>query len=171
MLSSLRSPRLRPLRSLVSSLALLAGRVLAQAEYVNPTMGNVGILLKPTRTGDEDGGGMGAFVVFSMGGFYPVTSGVPIYSLGRPMFDEVTLPLPGGKRFTIVAENSSHENKYIQSLKLNGGSWSKVRFTHADLAKGGSLKIEMGAVPNTALGTEAQDLPPSALALDPRKID
>jgi putative alpha-1,2-mannosidase len=31
--------------------------------------------------GDEDGGGMSAFVVFSMMGFYPVTPGVPVYNL------------------------------------------------------------------------------------------
>jgi putative alpha-1,2-mannosidase len=29
--------------------------------------------------GDEDGGGMSAFVVFSMMGLYPVTPGIPIY--------------------------------------------------------------------------------------------
>ena len=32
--------------------------------------------------GDEDGGGMTAFVVFSMMGFYPVTPGSPTYNIG-----------------------------------------------------------------------------------------
>ena len=31
--------------------------------------------------GDEDGGGMSAFVVFSMMGFYPVTPGSPTYNI------------------------------------------------------------------------------------------
>ncbi|MDI1318645.1 MAG: GH92 family glycosyl hydrolase [bacterium] len=121
--------------------------------------------------GDEDGGGMSAFVVFSMMGFYPVTSGVPVYSLGSPIFDRITLQLPGGRSFTVTARNNSRENKYIQSVKLNGQAQSRVWFTHAQLATGGSLELEMGAAPNTVLGTEARDLPPSALALDPGKLD
>ena len=32
--------------------------------------------------GDEDGGGMSAFVVFSQMGFYPVTPGSPTYNIG-----------------------------------------------------------------------------------------
>jgi predicted alpha-1,2-mannosidase len=121
--------------------------------------------------GDEDGGGMSAFVVFSMMGFYPVTSGVPVYTLGSPNFDRSTLQLPGGRSFTILARNNSRENKYIQSVKLNGQAQTKVWFTHAQLVAGGILELEMGAEPNTTLGTAAQDLPPSALALDPRKLD
>ena len=43
--------------------------------------------------GDEDGGGMSAFVVFSSLGFYPVTPGLPIYTIGSPMFSEVRIKL------------------------------------------------------------------------------
>ena len=53
--------------------------------------------------GDEDGGGMSAFVVFSMMGFYPVTPGVPVYDLGSPVFDRVTIRLHNGKTLRIVA--------------------------------------------------------------------
>jgi putative alpha-1,2-mannosidase len=35
--------------------------------------------------GDEDGGGMSAFVVFSSMGFYPVTPGLPVYAIGSPV--------------------------------------------------------------------------------------
>lgn len=37
--------------------------------------------------GDEDGGGMSAFVVFSSLGFYPVTPGLPMYAIGSPRFE------------------------------------------------------------------------------------
>lgn len=37
--------------------------------------------------GDEDGGGMSAFIVFSQLGFYPVTPGLPIYVIGSPVFE------------------------------------------------------------------------------------
>ena len=39
--------------------------------------------------GDEDGGGMSAFVAFSSMGFYPVTPGSPTYNIGSPMFPYV----------------------------------------------------------------------------------
>src|SRR5258708_4826187 len=69
--------------------------------------------------GDEDGGGMSAFVVFSMIGFYPVTPGVPTYDIGSPVFRKTKIALPSGKSLTVEARNASKENKYVQSIRLN----------------------------------------------------
>jgi predicted alpha-1,2-mannosidase len=118
--------------------------------------------------GDEDGGGMSAFVVFSMIGLYPVTPGVPVYDLTSPVFDRVTIRLHNGKTFSIVCRNNSPDNKYIQSVKLNGQSQSHVWIKHADVLNGGTLELQLGNTPNTALGSNPVDLPPSAMALDPR---
>jgi predicted alpha-1,2-mannosidase len=118
--------------------------------------------------GDEDGGGMSAFVVFSMIGLYPVTPGVPVYDLTSPVFDRVTIRLHNGKTFSIVCRNNSPDNKYIQSIKLNGQSQSHVWIKHADVLNGGTLELQLGNTPNTALGSNPVDLPPSAMALDPR---
>ncbi|HRX12766.1 MAG TPA: GH92 family glycosyl hydrolase, partial [Draconibacterium sp.] len=63
--------------------------------------------------GDEDGGGMSAFVVFSSMGFYPVTPGLPIYTIGSPVFEEVKVSLENGNIFTVKANNCSVVNKYI----------------------------------------------------------
>lgn len=41
--------------------------------------------------GDEDGGGMSAFIAFSMLGFYPVTPGLPMYVIGSPWFEEASV--------------------------------------------------------------------------------
>ena len=49
--------------------------------------------------GDEDGGGMSSFVVFSQMGFYPVTPGSPTYNIGSPMFTDVKVNLGNGKTF------------------------------------------------------------------------
>jgi len=117
--------------------------------------------------GDEDGGGMSAFVVFSMMGFYPVTSGVPIYNLGSPVFDQVEVKLPAGKTFTIVAKYNSRDRKYVQSVTINGQPQSQVWFTHAELTRGGRIEVEMSAEPNRVLGTSLKDLPPSRLTFDP----
>lgn len=120
--------------------------------------------------GDEDGGGMSAFVVFSMIGFYSVTSGVPVYVLGSPVFDRVDLKLPGGKTFTLAAKNNSRDHKYVESVKLNDQAQTKIWFTHTELTQGGRLDLEMSAEPNHILGTRSEDLPPSRLSLDPASL-
>jgi putative alpha-1,2-mannosidase len=120
--------------------------------------------------GDEDGGGMSAFVVFSMMGLYPVTPGVPIYDLASPVFDRITIKLHNGKTFTIVCKNNSKDNKYIQSITLNGKSQSQVWIKHADVVNGGRLELQMGNTPNKELGTNPADLPPSTMDTDPRKL-
>ena len=120
--------------------------------------------------GDEDGGGMSSFVVFSMMGFYPVTPGVPIYDLCSPFFNRISIHLHNGKTFTIVARHNSAGNKYLQSIKLNGRPQSKVWIKHADLINGGTLELEMGNTPNQTLGVNPADLPPSGMAVDPVKF-
>ncbi|MBS7563728.1 GH92 family glycosyl hydrolase [Mucilaginibacter sp. Bleaf8] len=111
--------------------------------------------------GDEDGGGLTSFVVFSQIGFYPVTPGLPMYVIGSPMFQKATIQLGGGKTFTVVCQNYSPENKYIQSAKLNGKVWDKSWFAHAELMKGGQLELVMGAHPNKNWASAASSLPPS----------
>jgi predicted alpha-1,2-mannosidase len=113
--------------------------------------------------GDEDGGGMSAFAVFSMMGFFPVTPGVPVYAVGSPVFDKITIQLPVGKTFTIVTKNNSAENKYIQSAALNGRPLDKPWFTHSDIAGGGLLEFVMGNRPNKQWGSRPEDAPPSEI--------
>ncbi len=57
--------------------------------------------------GDEDGGGMSAFVVFSMLGFYPVTPGLPEYQLGSPVFTRAEIDLGNGRTFIVSAPGAS----------------------------------------------------------------
>lgn len=111
--------------------------------------------------GDEDGGGMTAFVVFSMMGFYPVTPGLPMYVIGSPVFEEQTIQLGNGKKFRVVCHNYAPENKYIQSAKLNGKEWNKSWFSHKDLMQGGTLEFVMGKRPNKAWASSDDALPPS----------
>lgn len=102
--------------------------------------------------GDEDGGGMTAFVVFSSMGFYPITPGLPVYTIGSPVFEKVTIDLPNGKEFKVIAKNCSVINKYIQSAKMNGKVLNVPTFTHEELASGGTLELEMGPLPNKSWG-------------------
>jgi predicted alpha-1,2-mannosidase len=120
--------------------------------------------------GDEDGGGMSAFVVFSMMGFYPVTPGIPTYDIGSPVFEKTTIHLKNGKDFVIVAHDTSHDNKYVESVRLNGTPLNQVWFRHTDIAGGGTLDLTMGDTPNTSLGTAAESLPPASIGVYPEDL-
>ena len=113
--------------------------------------------------GDEDGGGMTAFVVFSSMGFYPVTPGLPVYNIGSPVFEEVKIQLGNGNTFTIIADNCSKVNKYIQSAKLNGANLNRPWFTHEDILHGSTLELEMGPYPNKQWGNSPESAPPSSV--------
>lgn len=104
--------------------------------------------------GDEDGGGLSAFYVFSAMGFYPVTPGIPEYQLGSPLFSKVKIHLQNGNTFSIVARNNSRENKYILAAKLNGKELTRPVITHNDIVGGGTLILEMGDRPDHKWGIE-----------------
>jgi len=133
-------------------------RMLLETWFTDTTLG---------MPGDEDGGGMSSFVVFSMMGFYPVTPGVPIYNLASPMFDRITIQLHNGKTLKVICRNNSKDNKYIQSVRLNEKKLNQVWFRHTDIANGGTLELEMGNTPNPSLGVDPASFPPSALNFDP----
>jgi predicted alpha-1,2-mannosidase len=120
--------------------------------------------------GDEDGGGLSAFVVFSMMGFYPVTPGVPAYELGSPVFDRVSIRLHNGKTLRVVSHNNSVDNKYVTSVRLNGEAQDKVWFSHSQAWDGLTIDLAMSDTPNLTLGSRPNSLPPSSMALDPRTL-
>lgn len=109
--------------------------------------------------GDEDNGQTSAWYVFSALGFYPVCPGTNQYVMGTPYFDKVTLHLENGKKLAITASDNSTVNKYVQSVKLGGKSYSKNYFTHDDIMKGGKIEFRMGDKPNTSRGTDEADFP------------
>jgi predicted alpha-1,2-mannosidase len=112
--------------------------------------------------GDEDGGGMSAFGVFSAMGFYPVTPGLPVYNIGSPLFKNTKIQLGNGKVFEIEAINCSENNKYIQSVTLNGKQWNKAWFNHSDISGGGKLTLIMSNKANREWGNLQNEAPPSA---------
>ena len=96
---------------------------------------------------------MSAWYILNSMGFYQLCPGKPEYSIGRPLFDAVTIRLPQGKEFRIVAKNNSAANKYIESATLNGNPLSVPYFTHQQLMEGGMLQVVMTDKP-TEWGTE-----------------
>jgi predicted alpha-1,2-mannosidase len=111
--------------------------------------------------GDEDGGGMSAFVVFSMMGFYPATPGVPTYVLGSPVFSRVTIHLENGKQFVLSAPGADGTNKYIQAAAIDGRPWNRTWFSHDVLVNGGTVTLQMGDRANKSWATAEDAAPPS----------
>ena len=109
--------------------------------------------------GDEDNGQTSAWYVFSAMGFYPVCPGANQYVIGTPYFDKMTLHLESGKTMTITAQNCSQNNKYIQSLSINGTPSTKNFFTHDQLMQGGNIHYVMGSTPNQQRGISDSDAP------------
>lgn len=107
-------------------------------------------------SGNEDCGQMSAWYVMNAMGFYQVCPGRPVYSIGRPLFDEVTLRLEGGKTFVIRAKNNSEKNKYIRSATLNGRPLEGPFFTHEELMAGGVLEFVMSDRPEKWNGKETE---------------
>ncbi len=104
--------------------------------------------------GDEDGGGLCSWYVFSAMGFFPVTPGSGEYAIGSPFFSSVKIQLPDGKTFQVVAELCSKKNKYIQWATLNGKILNRPFISHKDIIKGGKLHLAMGERPNKKWGIE-----------------
>ena len=109
--------------------------------------------------GDEDNGQTSAWYVFSAMGFYPVCPGANQYVIGTPYFDKMTLHLENGKTMTITAQNCNQDNKYIQSLSINGTPSTKNFFTHEQLMQGGNIQYVMGSTPNKQRGISDSDAP------------
>jgi predicted alpha-1,2-mannosidase len=115
--------------------------------------------------GDEDNGEMSAWYIFSSLGFYPLKMGTPEYAVGAPLFKKATVHLDNGKDIVINAPNNSKENKYVQSVKVNGKPYSKAYFLHADLAKGAVIDFDMGSKPSkwgSDIGDQPKSITPSA---------
>ena len=81
------------------------------------------------------------------------------------MVDKATIHLDPkyqkGGQFTIVAENNSPKNVYIQSATLNGKPLERSWISHAELVAGGELVLKMGPKPNPDWGQRPEDRPPA----------
>ncbi|PMD97060.1 sugar hydrolase [Siphonobacter sp. BAB-5405] len=111
--------------------------------------------------GNEDVGQMSAWYILSAMGFYPVNPANGAYVFGSPVFDQVDLKLGNGKVFHLKTVNNGPENKYIQSIKLNGKPYTKSYLLHKELMNGGEMEIEMGKQPSQSFGVAPADRPRS----------
>lgn len=111
--------------------------------------------------GDDDSGAMSAWYVFTALGMYPEIPGVGGLTVLSPLFPKTIINLPDGHKIVIHAQNASRENKYIQSMAINGKANSKLWLPLDELKHGATLKYVMGNTPNKNWGVGPADAPPS----------
>lgn len=108
--------------------------------------------------GNDDCGQMAAWYVFSALGFYPVCPGSDHYAIGSPLFKKATIRLENGKTIEILANNTSHRNKYVAGLLIDGldgqGLVGNAFVLGRDLREGCVLDFNMSSSPNTSFGAE-----------------
>jgi len=114
-------------------------RKILETQYKNEPNGHCG---------NEDCGQMSSWYVFSALGFYPVNPAQGVYAFGSPIINSATLNLENGKTFTVETKNNSSENKYIQSIELNGNVIERNYITHNEIMNGGILVFTMENTPN-----------------------
>ncbi len=96
--------------------------------------------------GDEDSGAMGAWYIFSSIGFFP-QGGQNFYYITSPCYKSVKIDVGNGKTFEVKTKNFSKENKYIQSITLNGKPYFSTKLKHKEIVSGGEIVFTMGSTP------------------------
>jgi putative alpha-1,2-mannosidase len=100
--------------------------------------------------GNDDGGTMSAWYVFSALGIYPIV-GSDRYVLGAPRFPRIELSRSDGT-FTIEAEGVSAERPYVQAVTLDGVALPLPELRHHELRGGRTLRFTMGPQPPATKG-------------------
>ncbi len=104
-------------------------------------------------SGNDDCGQMSAWYIFTALGFYPVCPASDYYVLGSPAFHKAVIHLSNGRKLTVITENLSDQNIYVQSVKLNGKEWTTPFLPYRELKNGGTLAFRLGPEPNMQWGT------------------
>jgi putative alpha-1,2-mannosidase len=108
--------------------------------------------------GNDDLGALSGWLVWTMAGLYPMNPGTPLYVIGSPHFEKVTIKRPGGD-LVIEAPGASAANPFVTGAVLNGAplaqSWLVLPRSAATLA------LDASAAPDVGWGASAAERPPS----------
>ena len=134
------------------------------AEFVRDTLDRlfVGEEVGQGYLGDDDNGELSAWYVLSSMGLYPLTNGNGVTAIGTPLFEKVTIHRDDGHTITILAPGVSRENKYVQSLSVNGVEQTATYLMPEVLQRETvTLEFTMGTTPSKTWGMKGADMPPS----------
>ncbi len=110
--------------------------------------------------GNDDGGAMSSWYIFSTIGLYPEITGVGGFVIGSPLFTAVTVQLAGGHTLQINAPSAADDHPYVQDLKFNGHTTTSLWFDWQTVQHGATLDFTLGSSA-TNWGSKPTDAPPS----------
>lgn len=97
--------------------------------------------------GNDDSGSNSSRYMFMVTGLFPL-AGTDLYFLHGPRLEKAVFHGDDGKTFTVVGNNVSDENIYVQSVTLNGNPLHRSWVRHDEIAGNGTLVFEMGPEPS-----------------------
>jgi putative alpha-1,2-mannosidase len=103
--------------------------------------------------GNDDLGSLSSWFVFSAIGLYPCCPGRPIYDIGSPLFEKITLHLPHNKKLIIKSDYNGKDDFYIKSLTFNSSPYEKSWISHSALKDGGEICFRMSSKPGQPFKT------------------
>jgi predicted alpha-1,2-mannosidase len=123
-----------------------------QTHLYHPTPGGL--------PGNDDGGALSSWYVFSALGLYPEIPGVGGFVVGSPLFSSVTVRLAGGQTLQINAPGAADATPYVQSLHLDGQATTNLWMPWQTVEHGATLDFALSGNP-TSWGSNPADAPPS----------
>lgn len=123
----------------------------------------IGKIFKTTPDGylkemDDDAGTMSSWFVLSSIGLFPVCPGTPYFWISAPLFDSVSIALPGNKMLNIKVIRPTKEHKYIQSVSLNGVDKPESFLSYDEIMVGGEIVFKLGIQSNKQWGQITPDI-------------
>lgn len=91
--------------------------------------------------GNDDGGTLSAWYVFSSLGFYPVV-GTDRYELGSPLWKRAVVKI-GDHDLEIIADNYAADHVFVDRVELNGKPLDRRWIAHHEIANGLTLRFVM----------------------------
>jgi putative alpha-1,2-mannosidase len=94
-----------------------------QTELFSPTPGGL--------PGNDDGGTLSAWYVFSALGLFPATPGLDELQIATPVFDDAVIDRGAGQHVHLVGNG---QGPYVRGLRLNGQPYFRWSIAWSDLA-------------------------------------
>jgi putative alpha-1,2-mannosidase len=105
--------------------------------------------------GNDDGGALSSWFVFSALGLFPAIQGLPGFVLGTPLFPTISIQLENGSILSIRAPGASEATAYVSSLSVNGRSYNSNPWINiGSLLEGSTLDFAVSGTPHRSWGRQ-----------------
>jgi putative alpha-1,2-mannosidase len=101
--------------------------------------------------GNDDSGGLSAWVVWASLGMFPV-AGQDLVLLNAPAWPEARIALPGDRELVVQTSGFRRVGRdtapqYVRSMRWNGTGHDASWLPGTELRRGGTLEVELGDEP------------------------